>query len=295
MQLKFTKMHGAGNDFVVINAMSQDVSAFTAADWQYLGNRQYGVGADQILLVERPTIAHADFKYTIYNQDGSMVENCGNGARCFVKYVHEKGLSDKTQITVQIATGTMVLKLNSDGSVTVNMGAPKLNPADLPCLTQGLATQTQGQATLYGVSVANETHWLSLVSMGNPHAVQIVADVDAAPVLEEGAQLEAHEIFPKKANIGFMQTINPHHIKVRIFERGAGETLACGTGACAAVVAGIERGVLRSPVRVSARGGELHIAWEGAQSDVLMTGPAVTVFEGQIDLPAPQNKMQQKQ
>jgi diaminopimelate epimerase len=175
------------------------------------------------------------------------------------------------------------------------MGAPKFNPADLPCLTQGLATQTQGQATLYGVSVANETHWLSLVSMGNPHAVQIVADVDAAPVLVEGAQLEVHEIFPKKANIGFMQIINPHHIKVRIFERGAGETLACGTGACAAVVAGIERGVLRSPVRVSARGGELHIAWEGAQSDVLMTGPAVTVFEGQIDLPAPQNKMQQKQ
>ena len=280
MMLNFTKMHGAGNDFIVIDAMAQDVSGLTTTDWQQLASRNFGIGADQILLVERTTMAGVDFKYTIYNQDGSMVENCGNGARCFVKYVVDRGLTDKHEITVQIATGLMVLKLNDDGTVTVNMGAPNFNLADLPAIVDGLPTQIMSDDVLYGV----DNHWLSLVSMGNPHAVQVVDDVDAAPVLSEGEFLQNHAMFPRKANIGFMQIITPQHIKLRVFERGAGETLACGTGTCAAVVAGIRRGLLTSPVRVTARGGELNIAWAGGTSDVFMTGPAVTVFEGQIKL-----------
>ncbi|AXF86253.1 Diaminopimelate epimerase [Ephemeroptericola cinctiostellae] len=289
MELKFTKMHGAGNDFIVFNAIEQDLSALTADDWRALGNRQFGIGADQILLVEKPTIAGMDFKYTIYNNDGSLVENCGNGARCFVKYVYDQGLTqhlaNTREVAVQIATGTMVLKLNDDGSVTVNMGAPGFVAADLPAVVDGLPTRAQAEDTLYEVQLTHgERRDISLVSMGNPHAVQIVTDVDAAPVLTEGAELEVHPMFPRRVNVGFMQVMNPHHIKVRIFERGAGETLACGTGACAAVVAGIRRGVLTSPVRVSARGGELSIAWAGTGEPVLMSGPAVTVFDGQITI-----------
>lgn len=289
MELKFTKMHGAGNDFIVFNAIEQDLSALTADDWRALGNRQFGIGADQILLVEKPTIAGVDFKYTIYNNDGSLVENCGNGARCFVKYVYDHGLTqhlpNSREVAVQIATGTMVLKLNDDGSVTVNMGAPSFVAADLPAVVDGLPTHMQAADTLYGVQLTHgERRDISLISMGNPHAVQIVADVEAAPVLTEGAELEVHPMFPRRVNVGFMQIMNPQHIKVRIFERGAGETLACGTGACAAVVAGIRRGVLTSPVRVSARGGELSIAWAGVGEPVLMSGPAVTVFDGQITI-----------
>ena len=289
MELKFTKMHGAGNDFIVFNAIEQDLSALTAEDWRALGNRQFGIGADQILLVEKPTIPDVDFKYTIYNNDGSLVENCGNGARCFVKYVYDHGLTqhlaDSREVSVQIATGTMVLKLNVDGSVTVNMGAPSFVVADLPAVVDGLATRTQIDDTLYEVQLTDgERRDISLISMGNPHAVQIVADVEAAPVLTEGAELEVHPMFPRRVNVGFMQIMSTHHIKVRIFERGAGETLACGTGACTAVVAGIRRGVLTSPVRVSARGGELSIAWAGVGEPVLMSGPAVTVFDGQITI-----------
>ncbi len=289
MELKFTKMHGAGNDFIVFNAIEQDLSALTADDWRALGNRQFGIGADQILLVEKPTIAGVDFKYTIYNNDGSLVENCGNGARCFVKYVYDHGLTqhlaNAREVAVQIATGTMVLKLNDDGSVTVNMGAPNFVVADLPAMVDGLPTHMQAEDTLYEVQLTHgERRDISLISMGNPHAVQIVADVEVAPVLTEGAELEVHPMFPRRVNVGFMQIMNPQHIKVRIFERGAGETLACGTGACAAVVAGIRRGVLTSPVRVSARGGELSIAWAGVGEPVLMSGPAVTVFDGQITI-----------
>ena len=285
MELKFTKMHGAGNDFIVVDGIAQDLSNITPAQWRALAHRQFGIGADQILLVQPSEIPNVDFKYTIYNQDGSLVENCGNGARCFVKFVVEKKLTDKRAVSVHLCTGQiMTLKLNEDDTVTVNMGAPRNAPADLPATVNGLPTQTQGADTLYGVAFAGQTHWLSLVSMGNPHAVQIVADVNSAPVLTEGAFLETHPMFPNRVNAGFMQINTRHDVHVRVFERGAGETLACGTGICACVVAGIRRGELDSPVQVHARGGELTIAWQGGDAPVMMTGPAVTVFEGMVTI-----------
>ena len=285
MELKFTKMHGAGNDFIVVDGIAQDLSNITPAQWRALAHRQFGIGADQILLVQPSEIPNVDFKYTIYNQDGSLVENCGNGARCFVKFVVEKKLTDKRAVSVHLCTGQiMTLKLNEDDTVTVNMGAPRNAPADLPATVNGLPTQTQGADTLYGVAFAGQTHWLSLVSMGNPHAVQIVADVNSAPVLTEGAFLETHPMFPNRVNAGFMQINTRHDVHVRVFERGAGETLACGTGICACVVAGIRRGELDSPVLVHARGGELTIAWQGGNTPVMMTGPAVTVFEGVVTI-----------
>ena len=285
MELKFTKMHGAGNDFIVVDGIAQDLSSITPAQWRGLAHRQFGIGADQILLVQTSEIPNVDFKYTIFNQDGSLVENCGNGARCFVKFVVEKKLTDKRAVSVHLCTGQiMTLKLNEDDTVTVNMGAPRTAPADLPAVVAGLPVQAQGDDTLYGVAFAGQTHWLSLVSMGNPHAVQIVADVNSAPVLTEGAFLETHPMFPKRVNVGFMQVNNRHDVHVRVFERGAGETLACGTGICACVVAGIRRGELDSPVLVHARGGELTIAWQGGNTPVMMTGPAVTVFEGVVTI-----------
>ena len=285
MELKFTKMHGTGNDFIVADGIAQDLSSITPEQWRALARRQYGIGADQILLVQASELPNVDFKYTIYNQDGSLVENCGNGARCFVKFVAEHQLSAKREITVHNNTGQiMTLKLNEDDTVTVNMDAPRSAPADLPAVVTGVPTQTQGADTLYGVAFAGQTHWLSLVSMGNPHAVQIVADVNSAPVLTEGEFLETHPMFPNRVNAGFMHINNRHDIHIRVFERGVGETLACGTGICAAVVAGIRRGVLDSPVRVHARGGDLSIEWQGADAPVLMTGPAVTVFEGVVTI-----------
>ena len=285
MELKFTKMHGAGNDFIVVDGIAQDLSSITPPQWRGLAHRQFGIGADQILLVQTSEIPNVDFKYTIYNQDGSLVENCGNGARCFVKFVVEKKLTDKRAVSVHLCTGQiMTLKLNEDDTVTVNMGAPRTAPADLPAVVAGLPTQTQGADTLYGVAFAGQTHWLSLVSMGNPHAVQIVADVNSSPVLTEGAFLETHPMFPNRVNAGFMQINTRHDVHVRVFERGAGETLACGTGICACVVAGIRRGELDSPVLVHARGGELTIAWQGGNTPVMMTGPAVTVFEGVVTI-----------
>lgn len=284
MLVKFTKMHGAGNDFIVIDAITHDMSWLSTKDWQQLANRHFGIGADQILLVERPTIAGVDFKYTIYNQDGGMVENCGNGARCFVKYVHDHGLTCKREIRVQIVSGIITLMLNDNGLVTVNMSVPIRNPIDIPVLIDGLKTKAQADDTAYGVMFEGELCWLSFVSMGNPHAVQVVNEVDEAPILTQGAFLETHEIFPRRANISFMQVVDSSHIRLRVFERGVGETLACGTGACAAVVTGIARGLLTSPVTVTVRGGELLISWDGGQSDVLMSGSAVTVFEGQINL-----------
>lgn len=285
MELKFTKMHGAGNDFIVVDGIAQDLSSITPPQWRGLAHRQFGIGADQILLVQTSEIPNVDFKYTIYNQDGSLVENCGNGARCFVKFVVEKKLTDKRAVSVHLCTGQiMTLKLNEDDTVTVNMGAPRNAPADLPATVNGLPTQTQGADTLYGVAFAGQTHWLSLVSMGNPHAVQIVADVNSSPVLTEGAFLETHPMFPNRVNAGFMQINTRHDVHVRVFERGAGETLACGTGICACVVAGIRRGELDSPVLVHARGGELTIAWQGGNTPVMMTGPAVTVFEGVVTI-----------
>ena len=287
MKLKFTKMHGAGNDFVVIDAINQHID-FTPEQWARLGDRRFGIGADQILVVERPTVAGCDFRYRIFNADGGEVEQCGNGSRAFVRFVRDKGLTQADSIRVQTMAGIITPRLEQDGSVTVDMGAPVLEPAAVPFDNAGLAGWSEGEDTLWPLALklqgASKTVFVSVVSMGNPHAVQVVDDVDSAPVAETGPLIERHPRFPKRVNAGFMQVLDRQHVKLRVFERGAGETLACGTGACAAVVAGIRRGLLDSPVRVSARGGELSIAWAGPGAPVFLSGPAVTVFEGEIDL-----------
>jgi diaminopimelate epimerase len=287
MKLKFTKMHGAGNDFVVIDAIHQQID-FTPEQWRKLGDRRFGVGADQILLVERPTMPDCDFRYRIFNADGGEVEQCGNGSRAFVKFVAEKGLSSARRLTVETKAGVIAPRLEDDGSITVDMGAPVLEPARVPFDADGLQGQPQGRDTLWPLLLelggAREQVLVSAVSMGNPHAVQVVADVDLAPVELTGPLIEHHPRFPNRVNAGFMQIIDRHHIKLRVYERGAGETLACGTGSCAAVVAGIRRGLLDSPVRVDARGGQLSIAWDGEGEPVFLTGPAVTVFEGEIEI-----------
>ncbi|CAN1540217.1 MAG: diaminopimelate epimerase [Sulfuritalea sp.] len=272
--LKFTKMHGAGNDFMVIDAINQTV-LLSEQQIQMLAHRQFGVGFDQLLLVETSTIA--DFKYRIFNADGSEVSQCGNGARCFVRFVAEQGLSNKREIRVETASGIITPKLEENGLVTVNMGAPKFEPNAIPFIADFTASS-------YSLIVSNHSVEISVVSMGNPHAVQIVEDVENAPVVSLGRQIELHPRFPERVNAGFMQIMNAHHIKLRVFERGSGETLACGTGACAAVVAGIQLGQLTSPVTVSARGGDLQITWQGGDAPVMMTGPAVTVFTGTITL-----------
>jgi diaminopimelate epimerase len=283
MKLKFTKMHGAGNDFVVIDAINQSID-FTPEQWKFLADRRFGVGADQMLVVEKPSGADVDFRYRIYNSDGGEVEQCGNGARAFVRFVTEKGLTDKRAIRVETMSGIIEPRLEDDGGITVNMGAPILETARVPFDASGLEGRSQGEDTLWPLEIHGRTLWFSAVSMGNPHAVQVVDDVDAAPVAEDGPQIERHPRFPKRVNAGFMQIVDRHEIRLRVFERGAGETLACGTGACAAVVAGIRRGLLDSPVRVATRGGELSIAWAGGANPVLMTGPAVSVFEGEIEI-----------
>lgn len=285
MKLQFTKMHGAGNDFIVIDAISQQID-FTPEQWQRLADRRFGIGADQILVVEKPRLPGCDFRYRIYNNDGGEVEQCGNGARAFVKFVSEKGLSDKASISVETMAGVIAPRLEADGSITVDMGAPVLTPAQVPFDAAGLAGVAQGDDLLWPLALPGQPAEIlvSVVSMGNPHAVQVVADVDAEDLETTGPLIERHARFPRRVNAGYMQVLARGHIKLRVYERGAGETLACGTGACAAVVAGIRRGLLDSPVRVSARGGELSIAWQGEGQPVLMTGPAVTVFEGSIDL-----------
>lgn len=287
MNLKFTKMHGAGNDFIVIDAINQAID-FSPAQWQQLADRRFGIGADQILVVQQPDSADCDFRYRIFNQDGGEVEQCGNGSRAFVKFVRDKGLTAKSSIRVQTMKGIITPRVEADGAITVDMGAPRCAPADLPFDAAGLAEQTEAGDTLYPLPLAlagaDATPLISLVSMGNPHAVQVVADVELAPVATAGPLIERHARFANKVNAGFMQIVDRGHIKLRVYERGAGETLACGTGACAAVVAGIRRGLLDSPVRVSARGGELSIAWAGAGAPVYLSGPAVTVFEGEIAL-----------
>ncbi len=274
MNLHFTKMQGAGNDFIVINGIEQPFQ-LTSQQIQTLAHRQLGIGFDQLLLVETSNVA--DFKYRIFNADGSEVAQCGNGARCFVRFVVDQKLSNKYEISVETASGIIKPKLESNGLVTVNMGAPRWSPSEIPFITDVAASS-------YLLEVANQQITISAVSMGNPHAVQIVADVETAPVVVLGSQIEVHPRFPERVNAGFMQIIDEHHIKLRVFERGSGETLACGTGACAAVVAGIQLGRLQSPVNVSARGGELHIAWQGGNSSVMMTGPAVAVFTGSIEI-----------
>ncbi|MDQ2820418.1 MAG: diaminopimelate epimerase [Pseudomonadota bacterium] len=282
MHLKFTKMHGAGNDFIVIDATRTAVD-FTPQQWARLADRRFGIGADQILIVEQPTVPGADFRYRIYNNDGGEVEQCGNGARAFARFVHDKGLSSADSIRVQTMSGIIAPRLESDGSVTVDMGAPVLDPAAVPFDATGLTGVKQGDDVLWPLHIGQAEVLFSIVSMGNPHAVQIVDDVETAPVADTGALIEHHARFPRRVNAGFMQIVNRQHIRLRVFERGAGETLACGTGACAAVVAGIRRGVLDSPVKVAARGGDLSIAWAGPGQPVFLSGPAVTVFEGEID------------
>ena len=274
MNLHFTKMQGAGNDFIVINGIDQPFQ-LTAQQIQKLAHRQFGIGFDQLLLVEPSKVA--DFKYRIFNADGSEVAQCGNGARCFVRFVVNQNLSNKREISVETASGIITPKLEDNGLVTVNMGAPRFKPSEIPFIADVASNS-------YALNVANQQIMISAVSMGNPHAVQIVDDVESAPVIEIGSQIEVHPRFPERVNAGFMQIIDTHNIKLRVFERGSGETLACGTGACAAVVAGIQLERLQSPVRVTARGGELHIAWQGGNSPVMMTGPAVTVFTGCIEV-----------
>jgi diaminopimelate epimerase len=276
VKLKFSKMHGLGNDFVVLDGVRQQVS-LTPEQLRYLGDRHFGVGCDQILLVERPGQAGLDFRYRIFNADGGEVEQCGNGARCFVRFVHEQGLTDKREIRVETMKGLITLRLEGDGNVTVDMGIPRFSPAEIPFLHDD-------DVVIYNLDVADETLEISVVSMGNPHAVQVVDCVDQAPVGVHGPLIEAHERFPQRVNAGFMQIVDKHAIRLRVYERGAGETMACGTGACAAVVAGIRRGLLESPVRVTTRGGDLTIAWGGEARPVMMTGPAVTVFSGEIEL-----------
>jgi diaminopimelate epimerase len=283
MKLKFTKMHGAGNDFIVVDAINQDV-ALSAEQWQRLADRRFGIGADQILVVERPSEPGVDFRYRIFNNDGGEVEQCGNGSRAFVRFVVDKGLTKENSIRVQTMSGIIAPRLEADGSVTVDMGAPRLDPADLPFDTAGLDGWSEGEDTTWPLPVGGKTVFVSVVSMGNPHAVQVVDDVDTAPVAQTGPVIETHPRFPKRVNAGYMQVVDRHHIRLRVFERGAGETLACGTGACAAAVAGIRRGLLDSPVRVSARGGELRIAWAGPGQPVYLSGPAVTVFEGEVEI-----------
>jgi diaminopimelate epimerase len=283
MRLRFTKMHGAGNDFVVIDGVRQRIE-FTPEQWRRIADRHFGIGADQVLLVEpAPAGSDVDFRYRIFNADGGEVEQCGNGARCFVRFVVDQGLTDKRAIRVATLSGVIEPRLEADGRVTVDMGPPAFEPARIPFDPAGLSARHQGQDTIWPLEVNGATRWISVVSMGNPHAVQFVDDVDAAPVASEGPLIERSSHFPARVNAGFAQPV-PGGIRLRVWERGAGETLACGTGACAAAVAAIRRGLAVSPVQVHTRGGLLSIAWEGGK--VFMTGPAATVFEGEIDLAA---------
>lgn len=290
-KIRFTKMHGAGNDFIVLNGIHQDLSGISQQQWQSLAHRQFGIGADQILLVEKTDRPDADFKYRIFNADGGEVEQCGNGSRCFVRFVLDQGLSQKNPLRVEVAHTVLTLKAHDDGQVEVDMGAPIFEPNNIPFLPNGLASMQEFHETLYALPLehpAMHESFVGVLSMGNPHAVQVVGDIESAPVLLEGAEIERHPAFPKRVNAGYMQIINRNEIKLRVYERGAGETLACGTGACAAVVSGIRRGLLDSPVKVHTRGGDLQISWNGIVNDVvqnvIMIGPAVTVFEGETEI-----------
>jgi diaminopimelate epimerase len=276
MRVKFTKMHGLGNDFVVLDAVTQAVD-LTPGQARFLADRHFGVGCDQILVVEKSARPDADFRYRIFNADGGEVEQCGNGARCFVRFVHEKGLTAKRAIRVETKGGLIEPRLEENGLVTVDMGVPRFEPTRVPFVTES-------DALVQPLHLGDETVEITALSMGNPHAVQVVANVDTAPVAGQGPQIENHPRFPQRVNAGFMQVVGRHAIRLRVFERGAGETLACGTGACAAVAAGIARGLLDSPVVVTTRGGELAIAWAGPGQPVLMTGPAVTVFDSEIEI-----------
>lgn len=275
MRARFTKMQGLGNDFVVFDAVRQSIE-LDPESIRRLADRRFGIGCDQILLVEPPRLAGTDFHYRIFNADGSEVEQCGNGARCFARFVRDQGLTDKIEIPVGTTAGPIRLLVEPDGQVRVNMGAPRLQPPDIPF-------QAEGQAPSYRLQVADESLEIGAVSMGNPHAVLCVEDVDEAPVGRLGPLIERHPRFPARANAGFMQILSPDHIRLRVYERGAGETLACGTGACAAVVSGRIRGLLAPTVRVGLPGGDLMVEWQGLGQDLWMTGPAESVFHGEIE------------
>ena len=281
-------MQGAGNDFVVLDE-TRGRLGLTPAQYRWLADRHFGVGADQILLVRPSPRPGIDFEYAIHNADGAEVEQCGNGARCFARYVHDQGLTAKTTIRVQTLGGVIEPRLSADGRVTVDMGAPVFELARIPFDAAGLQPVARGAWQTWPLALAdatpNATVLVAVVSMGNPHAVQLVADVDAAPVGEQGPLIEHHPRFARRVNAGFMQVLDRAQIRLRVYERGAGETLACGTGACAAVVAGIRLGLLDARVDVQTRGGVLTIEWAGAATSVLMTGPATTVFQGEIELP----------
>ncbi len=276
MLLKFTKMHGLGNDFVVLDGISQRIT-LTTGQCRNIADRHFGVGCDQILLVEKSTHDAVDFRYRIFNADGEEVEQCGNGARCFVRFVLDKGLTRKTEIRVETVGGIIVPRLEADHRVTANMGVPRFEPEEIPF-------QARKRAPTYLLLVKKQRVEISTVSMGNPHAVQVVKKVDKAPVTTQGPLIEKHARFPQRVNAGYMQVVNSGRIKLRVYERGAGETLACGSGACAAVVAGIQRGLLDNQVVVETRGGELNVRWDGEGKPVWMTGGAVIVYEGTIEI-----------
>ncbi len=274
MEIEFTKMHGLGNDFVVIDAINQEID-LSEEQVQFIADRHFGVGCDQLLLVETVESDDVDFIYRIFNADGGEVEQCGNGARCFAVFVREKGLTDQDLIRVETASGIIELHVQSDGQITVDMGVPELNPWDIPF-------NADTRLDEYALDVNGQMLKIGAVSMGNPHAVTIVENIDTAAVGELGAGIESHPLFPNRVNAGFMQIVDESHIRLRVFERGAGETLACGTGACAAMVIGRLQGHLADEVQVDLPGGNLQISWQGEASPVMMTGPATTVFEGKI-------------
>jgi diaminopimelate epimerase len=276
MEIQFTKMHGLGNDFVVIDAINQDIE-LSEEEVQLIADRHFGIGCDQLLLVEAAETDDVDFIYRIFNADGGEVEQCGNGARCFAAFVREKGLTDKDLIRVETASGVIELHVQADEQITVDMGVPEFSPWKIPF-------NADTRLDEYALDVGGQVLKIGAVSMGNPHVVTIVDNVDTAAVIELGAGIESHPLFPNRVNAGFMQIIDETHIRLRVFERGAGETLACGTGACAAVVVGCLQGHLTNEVQVDLPGGSLQISWQGEASPVMMTGPATTVFEGKITL-----------
>ena len=276
MQLSFTKMHGLGNDFVVFNAIDQPLE-LRAGQIRFIADRRFGIGCDQVLLVEAARNADTDFYYRIYNADGGEVEQCGNGARCFARFVRDKGLSARDVLKVGTAAGEITLYHEADDLVRIDMGAPRFVPSQIPF-------EAQQQAVTYPIELDGDVYQIGIVSMGNPHAVMLVDDVAHTDVERLGPLLESHALFPQRVNAGFMQVLSSSEIALRVYERGAGETYACGTGACAAVVSGIQRGLLDERVNVKVRGGELVISWSGDNNPVWMTGPAVAVFEGVIEL-----------
>ncbi len=280
MQFEFTKMHGLGNDFVVIDAINQDLS-LSDEQVRLIADRHFGVGCDQLLLVERPQLEGAEFRYRIYNADGGEVQQCGNGARCFARFVHDRGMTGSSTIPVETAAGMIYLKLEDDGQVTVDMGVPSFSPESLPFEADDL---DKDDTEYHQLMVNGEKYAIGAVSIGNPHAVLLVDSVDQAPVSALGAAIESHERFPERVNVGFMEIMDRSHIRLRVFERGAGETLACGTGACAAVAVGIHNSLLDHGVQVELKGGNLTIRWQGDGNKLFMTGPAQTVYKGNMTL-----------